>query len=235
MVDQHEDYAALANFGQSFAESEPKGLPKIRIMLRAGTVLGRRLGGMAVARLLLRAPLLAAKVDLGALVELRERGLEDLRFLAARVDETTLAAAVVEQIGHDRAAKLYREILEEVADDVMGELVPTAAALAACGDAFSALRAYLKAAAAANAAAGIHHCEIRDDREDVFAYDVVYCAYERVAAAYGDSRLCDIANCTGDDVSFPRLCRKIGARFSRTSTLARGARCCDFRFERVAT
>jgi hypothetical protein len=61
---------------------------------------------------------------------------------------------------------------------------------------------------------------------------VTYCAYERVAAAFGEPRLCCISSCAGDEVSFPGLCHGIGARFIRQSTLAAGARCCDFRFER---
>jgi hypothetical protein len=98
--------------------------------------------------------------------------------------------------------------------------VPAADELNAFDDPFAAFRAYLEAVLDANARDGIHAAELREKMADAFAYDVTYCAYERVAAAFGDPRLCCISSCAGDEVSFPRLCHGIGARFSRHSTLA---------------
>lgn len=225
---------SLRHYGQSFAESEPRGRAKRRIMLRAFSVMRRQLGLIAVLRVFWRSRMLARRVDREALAAIRARGLEDEAFLAARIEETALAAALVERLGFDRAAAVYWEVLGAVADDVMRELVPTVEELKVFDDPFAAFRAYLEAVLDANARAGIHAAELRENMPDVFAYDVTYCAYERVAAAFGDPRLCFISSCAGDAVSFPRLCPGIGARFLRQSTLAAGAKCCDFRFERRA-
>jgi len=226
--------ASLRHYGRSFAESEPRGRAKWRIMLRAFNVMRRQLGLIGVLHVFWRSRILARRVDHEVLAAIRRRGLEDEAFLAARIEETALAAALVERLGFDRAAAVYRQVLEAVADDVMRELVPTAEELNAFDDPFAAFRAYLEGVLDANARAGIHAAERREDTADAFAYDVTYCAYERVAAAFGDPRLCCISSCAGDEVSFPRLCHGIGARFIRQSTLAAGAKCCDFRFERSA-
>jgi hypothetical protein len=226
-------FASLRHYGQSFAESEPRGRAKRRIMLRAFNVMRRQLGLIAVLRVLWRSRVLARRADHGLLAAIRQRGLTDEAFLAARIEETALAAALVERLGFDRAAAIYRRVLEAVADNVMRELVPTVEELSAYDDPFAALRAYLEAVLDANARDGIHAAELREVTADAVAYDVTYCAYERVAAAFGDPRLCCISSCAGDEVSFPRLCHGIGARFVRQSTLAAGAKCCDFRFERT--
>jgi hypothetical protein len=225
-------FASLRHYGQSFAETEPRGRAKRRIMLRAFNVMRRQLGLITVLRVFWRSRVLARRVDHGLLAAIRQRRLKDEAFLAARIEETALAAALVERLGFDRAAAIYRQVLEAVADDVMRELVPTVEELNAFDDPFAAFRAYLEAVLDANARDGIHAGELREKAADAFAYDVTYCAYERVAAAFGDPRLCCISSCAGDEVSFPRLCHGIGARFIRQSTLAAGAKCCDFRFER---
>jgi hypothetical protein len=225
-------FASLRHYGQSFAESEPRGATKRRIMLRAFNVMRRQLGLITVLRVFWRSRVLARRVDRRLLAAIRQRGLKDQAFLAARIEEMALAAALVERLGFDRATVIYRQVLEAVADDVMHELVPTVEELNAFDDPFAAFRAYLEAVLDANARDGIHAAELRERTADAFAYDVTYCAYERVAAAFGDPRLCCISSCAGDEVSFPRLCHGIGARFVRQSTLAAGARCCDFRFER---
>lgn len=222
----------LRNFGRSFAETEPTGRAKARIMLSALGVMRRELGLLAVLRVLARSRRLAKLVDREGLDAIRAAGLRDERFVAARIEETSLAAALVDLFGAERARQIYRKVLEAVADDVLLELVPTADELRAFADPFAAFRDYLAAVLKANADAGIHHCEIREDGAEAFAYDVTYCAYERVAAAFGNPELCAISSCAGDEVSFPRLCARLDARFHRQSTLAAGAACCDFRFER---
>ncbi len=223
---------SLRHYGRSFADSEPRGRAKWRIMWRAFAVMRREVGLVAVLHVFWRSRVLARRVDRDQLASIRQKGLRDEAFLAARIEETALAAALVERLGVDRATAVYRQVLDAVADDVMRELVPTAEDLNAFDDPFAAFRSYLEAVLDANARAGIHAAELRESTADAFAYDVTYCAYERVAAAFGDPRLCYISSCAGDEVSFPRLCPAIGARFLRQGTLAAGAKCCDFRFER---
>jgi len=226
-------YSSLRHYGLSFAETEPRGWAKTRIMGHAFGCLRRELGFGTTLWTLARSRLLARKADGRVLASIRGRGLEDRGFIAARVEETSLAAALVENLGMERAGKVYGRVLEQLADEVMMELVPSAEELNAFDDPFIAFRAYLVAVLEANTRAAIHVAEVREDTEDVFAYDVTYCAYERVGAAFGDPMLCQISSCAGDDVSFPRMCAKIGARFLRKGTLASGAPCCDFRFERI--
>jgi tetrahydromethanopterin S-methyltransferase subunit B len=227
-----QDVSRLRNFGKSFAQTEPAGLAKARIMLRALSAMRREIGVVATLRVLVRSRQLAKGVDSKSLDAIRDAGLRDERFLAARVEETSLVAALVEAFGLDRAREIFRSVLETMADDMMRELVPTSDELRAFPDPFGAFRDYLGGVMKANAAAAIHLTELRESSDDVVAYDVTYCAYERVAAAFGDARLCAISNCAGDDVSFPRICAGIDAEFHRRSTLAAGAPCCDFRFER---
>jgi hypothetical protein len=223
----------LRNYELSFAQTEPRGAAKRRIMLRALGCLRRELGLLTVLKVLWRSRRLQQSVDRAALAAIRDGGLRDEAFLAARLEETSLAAALVERLGMERAGDVFRGVLEAVAGDVMGELVPSAEELQAFEDPAATFFAYLQAVITANADAGIHHAEIREDSPDALAYDVTYCAYERVAAAFGAPRLCQISSCAGDEVTFPRLCSKIGLRFVRQSTLAAGAPCCDFRFERA--
>ena len=227
------DVAGMRNFGLSFAQTEPRGRAKVRIMVRALACMRREIGLVDVLRVLARSRRLERGIDRGVVSAIRDQGLRDERFLSTRLEETALVAAMVEILGLERAREAYQQILEAVADDVMLALIPTAEELQAFDDPFAAFHAYLAGVLRANASAAIHLTEVREDTTDVFAYDVTYCVYERVAAAFGDPALCDISSCAGDDVSFPRLCGQIGARFRRRSTLAAGAACCDFRFERL--
>jgi hypothetical protein len=79
---------------------------------------------------------------------------------------------------------------------------------------------------------GTLELRMKEETDDVFAFDVTYCVWAEIAKAFGDPSLC-YPWCHSDDTFFPKAGAQLGFRYTRIGTLSSGAPVCDFRFERV--
>ena len=164
---------------------------------------------------------------------LRERGLTDQGLLDSLIEDIAVMKALAEMLGMERASEVYRRILDRIAYDYITVAMPSIEEFKACGDAFKSFKEYFKAGNAANEHAGLYEVEIAEDTDDVFVYNIKYCAWREVANEFGDPYLCYPASCYSDEAWMPRFATEGGWEFKRTGTLATGAPVCDFRFERL--
>jgi hypothetical protein len=162
----------------------------------------------------------------------RERGLCDKNFLKGQIQMAAFFTALSKIVGKEKALEIFNEIMDTVGTAAMGAFLPEPEDLKKLSDPFGAFRKYFMAFMAVDKEEGIHDFEVIEDTEDAIQINVTYCAYCEIPKQLGVVEAC-IPNCYADDVFFPNFCEKMGMRFIRKGTLARGDDVCDFRFERV--
>ena len=82
----------------------------------------------------------------------------------------------------------------------------------------------------AGRAAGCQDITLREGEHE-FGFDVTRCVWLELAREMGVPEA-TLGACYSDDIAFPEYFRSLGMTYTRTGTLAGGARCCDFRFRR---
>jgi hypothetical protein len=229
------DVKNLKNYGVDVATAMASLPPAARKRMEAvsNRVVLKRLGLFRSLRLpgLIREE--EAKMRAVDFSPLRGRGLDKEELRAGVLSQVAAFAALARLAGTEKAAEIFDEITRKVGREVWEAQAPTAEDYDSCGgDGFAAFRAYFDAMMEANRRAGVLGYDVAEDGDDAVQYDVNSCVFLELAALLGYPEAARHL-CLADDVYFPDECRKIGARFVRTGTLARGDRRCDFRFERV--
>ena len=162
---------------------------------------------------------------------LREKGMDDRKFLEGQVEMTALFSAVSETTGKEKALKIFKEIIEMGGPEEMGSIMPKPEEFKKVGDPFEAFKKYFMALVKVDKEEGIHNFEVIEDTKDAFQVNITYCAYCEIAKQLGIVEACQ-PSCDADDVFFPKFCEEMGFKFVRKGTLARGDKVCDFRYER---
>jgi hypothetical protein len=165
------------------------------------------------------------------LTPIKGRGL-DGDALSQIVSQAAAFAAVARLAGVEKAVAIFEEVMREVSGDIWGAQAPRAEDFKNCGDATVSFRAYFRAMMEANRDAGVLEYDVVEDGSAAIQYDVTSCVLLDLARLSGYPEAAWHL-CLADDLYFPDECRKIGLRFVRTGTLARGDSCCDFRFENL--
>jgi hypothetical protein len=160
------------------------------------------------------------------------RGLNREELRAEAISQVAAFAAVARLAGTEKAVEIFEEVMREVGEEIWEAQAPSAEDFRRCGDAFAAFRAYFRATMEANRDAGVLEYEVAEDGSDAVQYDVTACVFYELASRLGFPEAARHL-CAADDVYFPESVGRIGARFVRAGTLARGAPRCDFRFERT--
>ena len=227
------DITALKNYGRPMDEvmlSMPtemvKGMEK-----RAQKIVKNRLGLMKSVKLLLlfkKEKRRMHNVDISAV---REKGLKNEAFIDYIIDQTAIFSAMSKIVGIEEALDIHYEVTEELAFEMMSFMMPEVKEFQAFDDPLAAAKDYILATMKANREVGIHETELIEDSKDAFQVNVTYCAFCEIPKLLGIMEAAR-PSCYGDDVFFPPMCEKLGLRFLRDRTLARGDDCCDFRFER---
>ena len=163
---------------------------------------------------------------------IRERGLDDDAFIAARVEQAALFAALSHIVGTEKAVEILYEITEVAAPKVVSHIWPTAEEFLSCDDPSGAFKEWTLSLYGAGRKIGVHEFELAEDTDDAFQLNVTYCAWHETLGQLGAGEACP-ASCHEGDVLLPGLCASIGLRYTKTSTLSKGAAVCDYRFERV--
>ncbi|HUV87711.1 MAG TPA: L-2-amino-thiazoline-4-carboxylic acid hydrolase [bacterium] len=227
------DVKNLKNYGVDVATTMASLPPAVREKMEAVSrrLVLKRVGLFRSLRLpgLIREE--EAKMRDVDLAPLRGRGLDKEEVRAGVLSQVAAFAAVARLAGTEKAVAIFEEIIREVGAELWAAQAPAAADFKSGGDAFAAFRAYFDATMEANRRAGVLEYDVGEDGDDAVQYDVSSCVFLELAALLGYPEAARHL-CLADDVYFPDECRKIGLRFVRTGTLARGDRRCDFRFER---
>jgi hypothetical protein len=163
---------------------------------------------------------------------LKRRGFDSQPLLDMIVQNVASMKVLADMVGMEKAQKILGWVMEETVDERMAvSFVPTERFMG-CKDPFAGFVEYFKAFSDASEREGVHEIEVKEDTDDVFAFDVTYCAWYEIAKAFGDPGL-GYPSCYNDDVFYPKASAQLGFRYTRTGTLCFGAPVCDFRFERV--
>jgi len=153
-------------------------------------------------------------------------------FLTQQLEYLALFAALAEVLGTDAAVAVMKAVMDETAREPLRMALPEQEALAAFEDPLAAWRAYVAEAPALATAAGCQDLVIVEDGPHAVQFDVRWCVWLELARKMGVPEAC-LPNCYSDDLVFPEFFEALGIRYRRTGTLAGGASCCDFRFERM--
>lgn len=229
------DVTDLKNYGVDVASTMASLPPAVREKLEAVSrrVALKRLGLFKALRLPSLLEEEERKMREVDLAPLRERGLDNEAFLAQARYQVAAFAAVARVAGTETAVAIFEEVMREVGGEVWAAQAPAAEDFKRCGDAFASFRAYFEATMAANRRAGVLDFDVAEDDDGAVQYDVTSCLFYDLAVRLGYPEAARHL-CLADDVYFPEVGRELGLRFLRAGTLARGDRCCDFRFERVS-
>lgn len=225
---------SLRNYGRPMTEAMAEFPPELARQMKKTSmqILRRELGLIGMARFMLALPGEQRRLMSHDYVVAREHGLTDQAFLHTRIQNAAMFSAMTRVVGEEKALAIQMEISESISYKAMSSMYPTPEDLKVCGDPFDALRRYMTPSMRANREAGVHDFEVVENTRDAFQMNITYCAFYAIPNEVGLGAAC-LPSCHGDDVFFPQLCPRIGARFARTGTLARGDRVCDFCFERV--
>lgn len=225
----------LRNYGKPL--KIPEGVPKdVEKWVRKETlrIIRKNIGLINLIRLLFRMMAENRRMSAHDMSAVRQRGLADGDFLKGQIQMAALFSAMSRIFGKERALEISREIMDTAGPAVLGVIMPESEDFKKVGDPFEAFRKYNMAHMAANKEAGIHDFEVIEDGEDAFQINVTYCASCEIPKQLGVVEACQ-PSCYADDVFFPDFCEKMGTRFIRKGTLARGDDVCDFRYERVSS
>lgn len=225
----------LKNYGKSHANMtlDPEKLKQMRKIIFSD--MRKELGLIGMMKLMWKLRKANSHAENLDWLRLRENGLTDRKFLRRVVQRIVLMKTLSEMVGNEKAERIFRNVMDKVAYDLMTSMTPTVEELKACGDVLECFKKYFGGFYEANERCGASKHELVEDTNDVFAFNITYCAWHEVAKELGNPYLCYPSVCYGDEVFFPKACAEAGFRFERNGTLATGARVCDFRFERITS
>jgi len=163
----------------------------------------------------------------------RQKGLTSEKFIEDQVMMAAVFSALSRMVGKEKALEISCEIIESAGPAVLENMMPKPEEFNAMDDPFDAFKQYYTAMMAADKRAGLHDFEVIEDGENAFQLNLTYCAYCEIPKQLGIIEACQ-PSCYSDGVFFREYCEKLGMRFIRKETLARGNDVCDFRFERTS-
>lgn len=225
--------AELRGYGVAFSDLEALWPPSLKKkMKRDGmAALMTRLGFFERFRFFWAFVAAKKRADKLDLAEIRSRGMTNEAFLDQQREFLAMYAALVEVVGKERAIEINRALMDATAKEPMLLVLPDRDEVRAAGDPFTVMRDYLRPVPEAGRKAGCQDITLRESEQE-FGFDVTRCVWLELARQMGvpDATL---GACYSDEIAFPEYFRSLGMRYSRTGTLAGGAKCCDFRFKRV--
>ncbi|NOY24733.1 MAG: L-2-amino-thiazoline-4-carboxylic acid hydrolase [Oligoflexia bacterium] len=228
----------LRNYGVAFSDSESAWPPAVKNTMRrqAKAVLMARLGPWETLRFgiaFLVARRRAARTDLS---EIRARGMRNETFLAQQIEYICVFSALARVLDVDRALAIMNAVMDETALEPMLLCLPDPDVVRRFPDALDVFREYYRVAPQAAHRAGCNELVfVEDDAQDsqgAFQFKVTRCVWLDLARALAMPQAC-LPNCYSDDLVFPNYFKALGIRYTRQGTLAQGAECCDFCFERA--
>ncbi len=166
------------------------------------------------------------------LSSLREKGLNDDAFVRQQIEWASSFSAFRRLRGIDKTTRVFERIAEQTWPKVFAASFPLDQDLRETEDPFLAFSEWFSAMMEANRRAGLFLYETAEDNPDALQIHCTWCAWEAAYSGLGVKEACAPV-CRVDDIFYPNYCSSAGIVYSRTSTIGRGGKFCDYRFERA--
>jgi hypothetical protein len=170
----------------------------------------------------------AAGLDLS---DLWARGMTNETFIKQQLEYISLFSALVKVVEKEKALEIMYGVMDVTAEALQSSL-PEPGSVNDSGDSFEFFRKYVAVFPAASEKAGCHDITISEDSSNILQFDITWCVWFELAKKMDVPEAC-IPNCYADDLVYPDYFKSFGIKYCRKGTLAKGAGCCDFRFERI--
>ncbi|MCG8375618.1 MAG: L-2-amino-thiazoline-4-carboxylic acid hydrolase [Chlorobiales bacterium] len=165
------------------------------------------------------------------------------RGVARRVIESTfqqiaLMRMLVDRVGLEEAKGIISEIFKRTDQKLEKKNFPVnlfgipIRELEACEDGFLSFKEYTKGSLKTAIQDKFHETDFIEDTNDVFSFEIKYCAAHAVAKEYGNPEWC-FPWCEIDEVVYPAMGVRLGFGFQRSGALSTGASQCSFRYQRI--
>ena len=224
----------LKNYGKSLSDmftSMPREQRK-EISAMSYKIIKNHLGLFNQIRFIISTKIETRRMSGIDLKNIRQKGLANEIFIKSQIRSAAIYSAMSKTVGKERALEILNKIVDEVTPIIFLSISPTPEDFKRSGDPWEVWKKYFLAMTDADKNAGSHVYEIVENTDNTFQMNCIYCAWYEIPKLLGVKEAC-LPSCYGDDVYLPDALRMIGIEFKRTSTLARGGDCCDFRFERI--
>jgi hypothetical protein len=152
-------------------------------------------------------------------------------FLTERINDAAMFSAIQDLTDTQKAVALYKKILDEVFPPIGKKIYPNPDLIRQFDQEFDVVKKYILSIMDADKKEGLHDYEIVENTSDVLAFNVTRCAWFETKKELGVPEA-TIQDCYSDEASLPGLLEQVGIKFSRSQTIANGAKFCDFRFTR---
>lgn len=166
------------------------------------------------------------------LSSIRARGMNNQKFIDQQLDYLSVYSALKKVVGDEKTKKIICKIMDGTAKIAMLHSAPTKEEMMEIGEPFEVYKKYIDILPQVSEKAGCHLVKISENTENTLQLDFHYCVWLELATLFGIPEAC-IPNCYADDLAYPDYFNSLGIKYSRQSTLAKGAKYCDFRFERM--
>lgn len=186
-----------------------------------------RLPGLVVRYLVERRRM--KRIDLSPV---REMGMKDERFIREQVEFAAVFSAIKKSAGAEKMGKIIDLVSEKIGGETLKHVMPPPDDFLKFEDPFRAYSEYVMSVMEGDEREGCHHFDIVENSDDAFHMNITYCAWFDIYNRLGITEAC-LVSCNSDDALLPGYLEKLGGKFSRSGTLARGATVCDFRFDRL--
>jgi len=150
------------------------------------------------------------------------------------IKKMVMAKVMADEMGLEKASEIRHRFSDKTVYFVMESMFAPPEVFKRCGggDFFIPFKKYYIAMMDASVKEGLFEYEVIEDNENSFQINVNYCAFAEASKILGSPETCYYSTCYGDEVFFPKLCEKVGFKYSRTGTIATGKSVCDDRFTR---
>ena len=171
----------------------------------------------------------ASNLDLS---DIRAKGMINVSFIKQQLEYISMFSALTKVLDKERALKIMYLVMEATAVEAFLKSALKIEEIECFGDSMEFFRKYMSALPEASTKAGCHDMIISENTINCFQLDVHWCVYYELAKKMNVPEAC-IPNCYVDDLAYPDYFKTFGIKYSRKETLAKGGKCCDFRFERI--
>ncbi len=169
------------------------------------------------------------KLDLS---DIMAKGMKNILFINQQLEYISMFSALTKVLNKKRAIEIMCLVMESTAVEAFSKSSPEDDAIKNYGDSMEFFRKYFYPLPKVCSRAGCLDMILSEDTENCFQYDIHWCVWLELAKKMNVPEAC-IPNCYADDFAYPDYFKKYGIKYTRNGTLAKGAKCCDLRFEKI--
>jgi len=171
----------------------------------------------------------ASKLDLS---DIRAKGMTNDKFIKQQLEYLAMFAALAKVLDSAQAIEIMKQVMEATAVEAFSKSSPEHEIIEKYGDTLEFFRKYFDPLPRVCLKAGCLDMNFTEDTKNCFQMDIHWCVWLELAKKMGIPEAC-IPNCYADDLAYPDYFKKYGIKYSQKGTLAKGANCCDLKFERI--